>query len=82
MDVYERKPKQVEMHVLPLLCQLLNMSTMSGAAGNSDVRRATVYLANNLFAVMGDSLYNALSSKDGMNSRLMQQLQDMIDYNS
>lgn len=78
-DVYERKPKQVTMHVLPLLWHLLATSSKSGAAGSADLRQATSKLTTTLHVAMGDSLMEAAQISPGMTSHLVQQLQDMLD---
>ncbi|XP_062617825.1 TOG array regulator of axonemal microtubules protein 1-like isoform X2 [Saccostrea cucullata] len=79
--VYQRKQKQVVLHVLPLLWHLLGATNSSGAVqgGSSSIRTATATLVNSLYNQMGPALLEKATSDPNVTPRHLQLLQEMID---
>lgn len=72
-QVYPRKPKQVVLHVLPLLWHLL------GSVSSAALKASTGTLVQSLYACMGNSLTDHASSNSNVTPKMTQLLQDFID---
>ncbi|XP_021373812.1 TOG array regulator of axonemal microtubules protein 1-like isoform X3 [Mizuhopecten yessoensis] len=81
IKVYQRKHKQVILHVLPLVWHLLGATHSSGAiqGGSSSIRSATCSLVNALYSHMGNSLLEKATSDPNVTPRHLQLLQDLIE---
>ncbi|XP_033734245.1 TOG array regulator of axonemal microtubules protein 1-like isoform X1 [Pecten maximus] len=81
LKVYQRKHKQVILHVLPLVWHLLGATHSSGAiqGGSSSIRSATGSLVNALYSHMGNSLLEKATSDPNVTPRHLQLLQDLIE---
>ncbi|XP_069117055.1 TOG array regulator of axonemal microtubules protein 1-like isoform X2 [Argopecten irradians] len=81
IKVYQRKHKQVILHVLPLVWHLLGATHSSGAiqGGSSSIRSATGSLVNALYSHMGNNLLEKATSDPNVTPRHLQLLQDLID---
>ncbi|XP_056020659.1 TOG array regulator of axonemal microtubules protein 1-like isoform X15 [Ostrea edulis] len=79
--VYQRKQKQVVLHVLPLLWHLLGATNSSGAVqgGSSSIRTATATLVNSLYNQMGQTLLEKATSDSNVTPRHLQLLQEMLE---
>ncbi|XP_052701993.1 TOG array regulator of axonemal microtubules protein 1-like isoform X6 [Crassostrea angulata] len=79
--VYQRKQKQVVLHVLPLLWHLLGATNSSGAVqgGSSSIRTATGILVNSLYSQMGPALLEKATTDPNVTPRHLQLLQEMIE---
>ena len=79
--VYSSRPRQVVLHVLPLLWHLLGTVTQSGATpgGTGNLRISTNHLVHALLSQMGDSLVEHAKNQSSVTPRMTQCLQDMID---
>ncbi|XP_078314786.1 TOG array regulator of axonemal microtubules protein 1-like isoform X3 [Crassostrea virginica] len=79
--VYQRKQKQVVLHVLPLLWHLLGATNSSGAVqgGSSSIRTATATLVNSLHNQMGGALLEKATTDPNVTPRHLQLLQEMIE---
>lgn len=79
--VYQRKQKQVVLHVLPLLWHLLGATNSSGAVqgGSSSIRTATATLVNSLHNQMGGALLEKATTDPNVTPRHLQLLQEMVE---
>lgn len=80
--VYQRKQKQVVLHVLPLLWHLLGSMNSSGAGvlgGSGDIRQATAVLAGKLYECMGQSLIVKANTEASNTHRQIQLLQNLLE---
>ncbi|KAK7488657.1 hypothetical protein BaRGS_00020110 [Batillaria attramentaria] len=76
--VYERKPKQVVLHVLPLLWHLLGVHGVGGGQGSGDLRSATAQLASTLHLHMGQGLMDKANSDPNITTRHLNILNELI----
>ena len=76
--VYDRKPKQIVLHVLPLLWHLLNMPGVRGGSGSGELRSATADLAGKLYDHMGQGLLDKASSEPNMTARHINILNELL----
>lgn len=76
--VYERKPKQVVLHVLPLLWHLLNSPGVGGGSGSGDLRQATAQLASTLHGHMGQGLLDKANSDPNISTRHINILNELL----
>lgn len=77
--VYQRKQKQVDMHILPALWQLLNLvkgSTMS--AGVNSLNFSITRLVMSLYEQMGDQLIEKASSNSSVSTRNLETLKQIL----
>ncbi|XP_041353393.1 TOG array regulator of axonemal microtubules protein 1-like isoform X2 [Gigantopelta aegis] len=72
--VYQKKPKQIVLHVLPLLWHLLGTANNSG-----DLHNSIAALVNVLHKHMGPALLDKANSVPGVTTRQLQLLQDYIE---
>ncbi|CAE1173707.1 unnamed protein product [Acanthosepion pharaonis] len=79
---YKIKPKQIEMHILPLLLHLLNCVNGSGTVqgGSCSLRQATTNLISALSQQMGPSLMEKFSQLVDVTPRHQQYLQDIMNH--
>jgi len=80
-EVYPKKPKQVILHVLPLLWHLLGSTPSSGAVpgGTGNLRSAISALVQTLYSCMGQSLLDSANTTSNVTMRMKQTLQDMVE---
>lgn len=78
--VFERKPKQIVLHVLPLLWHLLGATGVGGGAGagGGELRSATQQLASTLYSHMGQGLMDKANSEPSVTSRHLSVLSDLV----
>ena len=76
--VYERKPKQIVLHVLPLLWHLLGVPGVGGGSGSGDLRSATANLAATLYDHMGQGLIDKANSDPNMTTRHINVLHELL----
>ncbi len=78
-QVYPRKPKQVFLHVSPLLWQLLGSGAAAGGGGNAHLRQALGNLIASLYANMGQELIQVASQNSNVTPKMKSLLQDLIE---
>ena len=78
-QVYQRKPKQVFLHVSPLLWHLLGSGAAAGGGGNAQLRDATGGLIAALYSQMGPDLLQAASQNSSVTPRMKSLLKDLIE---
>ncbi|PVD25713.1 hypothetical protein C0Q70_13373 [Pomacea canaliculata] len=78
--VFERKPKQIVLHVLPLLWHLLGATGVGGGAGagGGELRSATQQLASTLYSHMGQGLMDKANSEPSVTPRHLSVLSDLV----
>ncbi|XP_076441832.1 TOG array regulator of axonemal microtubules protein 1-like isoform X3 [Babylonia areolata] len=76
--VYERKSKQIVLHVLPLLWHLLALPGVGGGAGSGELRSAMAALASTLHHHMGQGLLDRAGSEPSLTARHMNILQEVL----
>ncbi|XP_070179404.1 TOG array regulator of axonemal microtubules protein 1-like isoform X2 [Littorina saxatilis] len=74
--VYDRKPKQVVLHVLPLLWHLLNGPGVG--PGSNELRQATAALASTLYDHMGQGLLDKATSEPTMTAKHINILNELL----
>ena len=74
-DVYPRKPSMVSKYSLPVLWKLLESSS-SASSGSGNIKEAVHGLANLLYSLMGESLFEQAQAKS---HRLRQKLKELLD---
>ncbi|XP_028409704.1 TOG array regulator of axonemal microtubules protein 1-like isoform X3 [Dendronephthya gigantea] len=74
-DVYPRKPNLVLKHALPVLWKLLESSS-SASYGSGNMKESVKSLANLLYSLMGESLFDQAQTKS---HRLRQKLKELLD---
>ncbi len=78
-QVYTRKPKQVYLHVSPLLWHLLGSGAAAGGGGNALLRDATSGLIAALHSQMGADLMQSAAQNSSVTPRMKALLKDLID---
>lgn len=76
--VYDRKPKQVVLHVLPLLWHLLNQPGVGGGSIAGDLRSATATLVASLYDHMGQGLIDKAGSEPAMTPRHVNIINELL----
>lgn len=80
--VYQRKQKQVELHVLPLLWLLLNQikggNSSSTTNGSSSLNIAVTRLIQSVYEQMGEYLLERASNSSSVSARNLELLKDLI----
>lgn len=80
--VYQRKQKQVELHVLPLLWLLLNQikggNSSSTTNGSSSLNVAVTRLIQSVYEQMGEYLLEKASNSSSVSARNLELLKDLI----
>jgi hypothetical protein len=74
-DVYPRKPSIVSKYALPVMWKLLESSS-SASTGSGNMKEAVHGLANLLYSLMGQSLFEQAQAKS---HRLRQKLKELLD---
>ena len=75
-DVYPRKPSIVSKYALPVMWKLIDSSS-SASSGSGNMKEAVHGLANLLYSLMGESLFEQAQAKS---HRLRQKLQELLDH--
>ncbi|CAB4003672.1 Hypothetical predicted protein, partial [Paramuricea clavata] len=73
--VYPRKPSIVSKYALPVMWKLLESSS-SASTGSGNMKEAVHGLANLLYSLMGQSLFEQAQAKS---HRLRQKLKELLD---
>jgi hypothetical protein len=74
-DVYPRKQSIVSKYALPVMWKLLESSS-SASTGSGNMKEAVHGLANLLYSLMGQSLFEQAQAKS---HRLRQKLKELLD---
>ncbi|XP_076464551.1 TOG array regulator of axonemal microtubules protein 1-like isoform X2 [Babylonia areolata] len=77
--VYPRKPKQIVLHVLPLLWHLLAAPGVAGGSGSGELRSAVTGLASSLWDHMGQGLIDKANSDPNMAARHVSVLHEVLN---
>lgn len=76
--VYDRKPKQIVLHVLPLLWHLLGVAAGTGSGGGGELRTATEKLVSSLHHHMGQGLLDKANSDPSLTERHLNVLHEFL----
>lgn len=87
-EVYPRKPKQISLHVYPLLWNLLGANSgQSGGSGaqvtapagvTGPMRNAAIALARSLYEMQGDDLLTFARSAASVTPRMIHLLNELL----
>ncbi len=78
--MYPRKPKQIFLHVSPLLWHLLGSGAAAGGGGNAALRDATGGLVAVLHSHMGPELLHAASQNSSVTPRMKALLKELVNH--